>query len=61
MPREKTKLPRAVRYYARETQELRDGTEIERNGDLSYVEDSETGECRWLANFEIKLRGPVWE
>lgn len=42
-----------IAYYDEEFEE-REGRVRQRNGNLTYVEDEETGEGQWLAPFEIK-------
>lgn len=44
---------REVGYYD-ESFERREGRVLERNGNLTLVEDSETGEERYLAPFEME-------
>ena len=46
---------RPVRYYD-EDGTPHDGVAIERNGNLTWVEDTVSGEGDWLAPFEINER-----
>ena len=45
------RFPRTV-IYEDENYEDRDGILRETNGNLSYIEDAETGEGRWLSPHE---------
>jgi hypothetical protein len=51
------KRPNPVRYIAPEVDwQPRDGNEYETNGNLTWVEDAETGKGDWRAPFEIEER-----
>jgi hypothetical protein len=45
---------RPVSQYEREPGDWQSCIELERNGLLHYVEDIETGERDWKANFEVR-------
>lgn len=47
------KCPRPVRYKD-DSFNVRSGVAIERNGNLTLIEDDETGEVDWKSPFEIE-------
>ena len=50
-PKER-KYPRDTRYLG-EDFDVHDGVAVERNGNLTWVEDAMTGEGDWKAPFEV--------
>jgi hypothetical protein len=50
-----TKKPKPVRYIDSENDwQTRDGVATERNGNLTWVEDAETGRGEWRAPHELE-------
>jgi hypothetical protein len=48
------RLPRPVWYWCEGSALPREGEEIERNGNLSLIRDSDTGAESWVSPFEIE-------